>query len=202
MTVTVFGAGGFIGSHVVDRLLDGGRQVIAVDKDLSKLVAAGHPSLQVHQTDLRGDPAVIDTATQAATVVVNLVAYANPSLYVSSPLEVFELNFETNLEVVRACVRHRRRLIQYSSAEVYGTFELAGDRAEERVTPLTYGPIDKHRWIYACGKQLLERVIHAYGLEQRLDYTIVRPFNFIGPRLDYLVPPGAMGGPQIGRAHV
>jgi UDP-apiose/xylose synthase len=47
--------------------------------------------------------------------------------------------------------------------------------------------VEKHRWIYACAKQLLERVIHAYGLEHGFNYTIIRPFNFIGPKIDYLL---------------
>jgi len=49
---------------------------------------------------------------------------------------------------------------------------------------LVYGPIDKPRWIYACAKQLLDRVIHAYGMEQGLNYTLFRPFNWIGSGLD------------------
>src|SRR5262249_61603170 len=49
---------------------------------------------------------------------------------------------------------------------------------------LVLGPIDKPRWIYACAKQLLDRVIHAYGMEEGLDYTLFRPFNWIGAGLD------------------
>ena len=49
---------------------------------------------------------------------------------------------------------------------------------------LVYGPIDKPRWIYACSKQLLDRVICGYGMEQGLNYTLFRPFNWIGPGLD------------------
>jgi nucleoside-diphosphate-sugar epimerase len=49
------------------------------------------------------------------------------------------------------------------------------------------GPVNRHRWIYACSKQLLERVLHAYGLEAGFNYTIVRPFNFIGPKIDFLL---------------
>jgi nucleoside-diphosphate-sugar epimerase len=51
-------------------------------------------------------------------------------------------------------------------------------------TALIYGPINKPRWIYACAKQLMDRVIHAYGLEKGLDYTLFRPFNWIGSGLD------------------
>jgi nucleoside-diphosphate-sugar epimerase len=46
------------------------------------------------------------------------------------------------------------------------------------------GPINKPRWIYSCAKQLMDRVIHAYGMEQGLDYTLFRPFNWIGAGLD------------------
>ena len=59
------------------------------------------------------------------------------------------------------------------------------------------GPVQKQRWIYASSKQLLERIIYAHGLKGDLDYSIIRPFNFVGPRFDYLVPSGAKGGPRV-----
>jgi nucleoside-diphosphate-sugar epimerase len=51
-------------------------------------------------------------------------------------------------------------------------------------SPLVYGPIDKPRWIYACAKQLMDRVIWGYGAHHALDYTLFRPFNWIGAGLD------------------
>jgi nucleoside-diphosphate-sugar epimerase len=51
-------------------------------------------------------------------------------------------------------------------------------------SPLVYGPISKQRWIYACSKQLMDRVIWAYGAQQGLDFTLFRPFNWIGSGLD------------------
>jgi UDP-apiose/xylose synthase len=59
------------------------------------------------------------------------------------------------------------------------------------------GPVHKHRWIYAAAKGLLERVLHAHGLNSDLEYTIIRPFNFLGSRIDYLVAPGTTGGPRV-----
>lgn len=59
------------------------------------------------------------------------------------------------------------------------------------------GPTTKQRWIYASGKQYLERIIHAHGLLGEIDYTIVRPFNFVGPRFDYLVEAETLGGPRV-----
>jgi len=55
---------------------------------------------------------------------------------------------------------------------------------DEEESPLIVGPINKMRWIYSCGKQMLDRVIAAYGQEKGLRYTLFRPFNWIGPRLD------------------
>jgi nucleoside-diphosphate-sugar epimerase len=52
-----------------------------------------------------------------------------------------------------------------------------------------YGPINKPRWIYACAKQLMDRVIHGYGQQEGLQYTLFRPFNWIGPGLDSLHAP-------------
>jgi nucleoside-diphosphate-sugar epimerase len=54
---------------------------------------------------------------------------------------------------------------------------------------LVYGPIDKQRWIYASSKQLLDRVIYAYGVRDGVDYTLFRPFNWIGPKLDNVFEP-------------
>ena len=61
----------------------------------------------------------------------------------------------------------------------------ADEEFDEENSPLVLGPISKERWIYSCSKQLLDRVIWAYG-RQGLRFTLFRPFNWIGPRLDSL----------------
>jgi UDP-apiose/xylose synthase len=138
----------------------------------------------------------LEQVVRDADVVVDLIAHANPSIYVTAPLDVFELNFLQNLEIAKLCIRHGKKLIQYSSAEVYGK-ATTGERYSEDETDFVFGPTHKQRWIYAAGKALLERVLHAYGLSGDLEYTIVRPFNFIGPRIDYLVEANAVGGPRV-----
>ena len=60
---------------------------------------------------------------------------------------------------------------------------------DEETSPLVYGPVNKQRWIYAASKQLLDRVIYAYGVRDGFDYTLFRPFNFIGPNLDNVDEP-------------
>lgn len=53
------------------------------------------------------------------------------------------------------------------------------------------GPVSAQRWCYACAKQLVERMIYAHGTEHDLKFTIIRPYNWIGPRMDYI--PGVDG---------
>ena len=60
----------------------------------------------------------------------------------------------------------------------------ADDEFDPERSNLVLGPINKPRWIYACAKQLMDRVIHAYGQQDGLDYTLFRPFNWIGAGLD------------------
>src|SRR5208337_1717803 len=114
--------------------------------------------------------------------VLPLVAIATPATYVREPLRVFELDFEANLPIVRACVRHRKRVVFPSTSEVYGM--CGDDEFDSEASHLVLGPIAKPRWIYACAKQLMDRVIHAYGMQEGLDYTLFRPFNWIGAGLD------------------
>jgi UDP-apiose/xylose synthase len=210
MKVLSLGAGGFIGSHLTERLLSEGHEVLGVDTHADKLAACvGQPNFRFVQTDIGSRDFDMDAAVRDADLVIDLIAYANPGLYVKMPLEVFRLNFSENMRIAESCVRHGRRLIQFSSCEVYGKSVAGVAAAElkhpddprhatfaEDSSPMIMGPTTKHRWIYAAAKALLERVLHAYGLEERLDYTIIRPFNFIGPRIDYL-PSQQEGIPRV-----
>jgi len=195
--VAILGAGGFIGSHLVSHLLsDGKHVVVGLDTSNEKLADISTEDYIFYQADVRQVPDLLDEIIREADVVVDLIAHANPSMYVANPIDVFELNFMQNLHIAEVCMRHRKRLIQYSSAEVYGKAN-DGELYSEETTDLVMGPVSKQRWIYASAKMLLERVLYGYGVSGDLEYTIVRPFNFVGPRLDYLVPPGSMGGPRV-----
>jgi len=103
---------------------------------------------------------------------------------VREPLRVFELDFEANLPIVRAAVKYKKHLVFPSTSEVYGM--CPDDEFDPETSNLVCGPINKPRWIYACSKQLMDRVIAAYGMEQGLNYTLFRPFNWIGSGLDSL----------------
>jgi UDP-apiose/xylose synthase len=197
MTILLLGAGGFVGSHLVEHLLaSSGHDVVGLDVTDAKLAGIRSQHFTFYMADVRFAPELTDDLISRADVVVDLIAYANPSIYVSAPLDVFELNFVQNLSIVKSCIRHRKRLIQYSSAEVYGKAS-EGSSCREEGTDSVFGPVSKQRWIYATSKLLLERLLVAHGAEGSLDFTIVRPFNFVGPRIDYLVPPNTFGGPRV-----
>ena len=201
MKILVLGAGGFIGCHLTHRLLQERHAVTAVDLEMDKIAdSLNHPNLLFLQQDIRSPEWDLDRRVQDADLVIDLIAYANPGLYLIMPLEVFRLNFTENLKIAEACVRHGKRLVQFSTCEVYGRTAASLKNANladpedprlatfsEDTSEFILGPVSKHRWIYSCAKQLLERVLHAYGLETGFNYTIIRPFNFIGPKIDFLL---------------
>ena len=193
--ILLFGGGGFIGYNLIKGLINENNEIIVYDIDISKIVEFKN-NITLIQNDIRNDDN-IETLIKNTDIVIDLIAHANPSLYVKCPIDVFNLNFLENLKIVDFCIKYNKRLIQFSTCEVYGTTirpwvdneiqkELVTKPFNEETSPMIMGPVCKHRWIYAVGKSLLERVLHAYGLEDKLNYTIIRPFNFIGPKIDYL----------------
>src|SRR5712692_5495229 len=210
MKILSLGAAGFIGSHLTHRLLKEGHTVTALDLDVEKVTdCLEHPNLTFLQQDIRSPKFDLDQLVRDHDLVIDLIAYANPGLYLRIPLEVFRLNFTENLKIAEACVRHGKRLIQFSTCEVYGRTAASLPNANladpedpihatfaEDSSEYILGPVVKHRWIYSCAKQLLERVLHAYGIEQGFNYTIIRPFNFIGPKIDFL-PQEKEGIPRV-----
>ncbi|MGO4477793.1 bifunctional UDP-4-keto-pentose/UDP-xylose synthase, partial [Massilia sp. 2TAF26] len=119
-------------------------------------------------------------------VILPLVAIATPSTYVQAPLRVFELDFEANLPIVRSAAKYGKHLVFPSTSEVYGMCH--DEEFDPENSELVYGPINKPRWIYACSKQLMDRVIWGYGMEG-LNFTLFRPFNWIGAGLDSIHTP-------------
>ena len=86
--------------------------------------------------------------------------------------------------MVRLCAKYDKRIIFPSTSEVYGMCTDSDFDEDESV--LITGPICKQRWIYSTSKQLLDRVIWAYGARDNLQFTLFRPFNWMGGRLDTL----------------
>ena len=144
----------------------------------------GRPNFFFSEGDISIHREWIEYHIRKCDMVLPLVAIATPIEYVRNPLRVFELDFEENLRVVRYCVKYGKRVIFPSTSEVYGMCD--EKEFDEDQSKLVLGPIRIQRWIYSCSKQLLDRVIWAYGSHGGLKFTLFRPFNWIGPRLDSL----------------
>jgi nucleoside-diphosphate-sugar epimerase len=182
--ILILGVNGFIGHHLSRHILDGTDwDVYGMDMQADRIAdLVSEPRFHFFEGDITINKEWIEYHIKKCDTVLPLVAIATPATYVREPLRVFELDFEANLPIVRACVRHRKRIIFPSTSEVYGM--CADTEFDAEASELVLGPINKPRWIYSCAKQLMDRVIHAYGMEQGLDYTLFRPFNWIGAGLD------------------
>jgi nucleoside-diphosphate-sugar epimerase len=97
------------------------------------------------------------------------------------------LDFEANLPIVRSAAKYGKHLVFPSTSEVYGMCH--DEEFDPEESELICGPINKPRWIYSCAKQLMDRVIWGYGMEDNLNFTLFRPFNWIGAGLDSIHTP-------------
>ncbi|MBN1766082.1 MAG: bifunctional UDP-4-amino-4-deoxy-L-arabinose formyltransferase/UDP-glucuronic acid oxidase ArnA [Sedimentisphaerales bacterium] len=184
--VLILGVNGFIGSALSERLLkDGNYEVHGMDLYSNYIRhLMGKPGFHFEEGDISIHREWIEYHVKKCDIIVPLVAIATPIEYTRNPLRVFELDFEENLRIVRYSVKYQKRIIFPSTSEVYGMCE--EEEFNEDTSRLVLGPIRMQRWIYSSCKQLLDRVIWAYGQQQGLRFTLFRPFNWIGPRLDSL----------------
>jgi len=212
MRLVIVGCGGFIGSHLLDALLpDPSVRIGGWDPQTDKISHhLSNPNVNIRQNPLTSaaDLAEFKDVIRSADAVVNLAAICNPSEYNVNPINVIRSNFIEPLKIVDACVEQQKWLVHFSTSEVYGRtlasytndtsyanpdlYELSEDS-----TPLIMGPIRNQRWSYAAAKQLMERYIYGQHREAGLPYTIVRPLNFFGPRMDFIPGRDGEGVPRV-----
>ncbi len=187
--ILILGVNGFIGHHLSQAIIAGTDwEIYGMDMQTDRIAdLLGEPRFHFFEGDITINREWIEYHVKKCDVVLPLVAIATPATYVREPLRVFELDFEANLPIVRAAVRYHKRVVFPSTSEVYG---MCGDAEfDPERSNLVLGPINKPRWIYSCAKQLMDRVIHGYGQQEGLDYTLFRPFNWIGAGLDSINAP-------------
>lgn len=184
--VLILGVNGFIGNHLTERLLrEDDYEVYGLDIGSDAIDRfLNHPRFHFVEGDISIHSEWIEYHVKKCDVILPLVAIATPIEYTRNPLRVFELDFEENLRIIRYCVKYRKRIIFPSTSEVYGM--CTDNSFDEDSSNLIVGPVNKPRWIYSVSKQLLDRVIWAYGEKEGLRFTLFRPFNWMGPRLDSL----------------
>jgi nucleoside-diphosphate-sugar epimerase len=185
MKVFIIGINGFIGSHLAEAILsqtDWELSGFDLYSDNIRGLLRNDRFLTFRSGDVFKASWQIEEQIDECDVILPLAGVAKPAYYLKKPIWTFELDFEQNFRIVRMCSAYDKRLIFPSTSEVYG---LSGDgELSEDTSPLITGPISKMRWIYSCSKQMMDRMIFAYGQEHGLRFSIFRPFNWTGPRLD------------------
>ncbi len=196
-TIGIFGANGFIGHHLVRRVLaTTDWKIIGCDLKNERVEDLIDGDRFIFKTiDIRSELEAVEDLVRSVDIVLPLAAIATPSLYLERPLWVFELDFEANLRIVRFCAKYGKRVIWPSTSEVYGMCD--DNEFDPDTSNLTMGPINKERWIYSCAKQLMDRVVWAYGAHEGLQFTIFRPFNWVGEGLDDIKNVGKSGARAI-----
>lgn len=187
MKILILGVNGFIGHHLIKRILAEKNDwtVYGMDLGSDRLgQTLNNPRFHFLEGDIAINKEWIEYQIKKCDVVIPLVAIATPKLYVEDPIAVYNLDFEMNVNIIKQCVKYYKRVVFPSTSEVYGA--CTDPEFKEDESFLVVGPINKERWIYSCCKQLLDRVIYGYGTRGHLEFTLFRPFNWIGPRLDSL----------------
>ena len=183
MKVLITGGCGFVGSHLGERLLADGHDVVALD-DLSTGSLSNVESFRDHPRfrtviDSVMNDALTGTLVDDADLVFHLAAAVGVKLIVERPVHTIETNVHGTDIVLKHAVRTRTPVFITSSSEVYGKSTHVPFRED---ADLVLGPTSKHRWAYACSKLIDEFLALAYWKEQSLPVIVVRLFNTVGPR--------------------
>jgi UDP-glucose 4-epimerase len=183
MRSLVTGGAGFIGSHLCERLLERGHDVWALD-DLSTgrlenlRTFERHPRFRFLEGNVMDQSLVTGLVAQSDRVF-HLAAAVGVKYVLENPLRSLITNIRGTESVLQACAEHARRVVVFSSSEVYGKgVSVPFSEDDDRLM----GPTRKLRWSYAAGKAVDECLAQAYWQQQQLPVTVVRCFNTCGPR--------------------
>lgn len=181
--IIVTGGAGFIGSHLVERLLREGRRVVVIDDlstgSLANLAGvSGQAQLRVISSRISGCGELPELVKGAASIY-HLAAAVGVELVVKQPIHAIRTNLRETEVLLEAIAPHGVPLLLTSTSEVYGK-SVRSEFSEE--DDLLIGPPHQSRWSYACSKLMDEFLALAFAQERGLPVTIVRLFNTVGPR--------------------
>ena len=181
--ILVTGGAGFIGAHLVERLLRAGQSVVVID-DFSTgsrenlHAVKKNPRLRVVRAKISGCKELPRLAANAE-FIFHLAATVGVELVVKSALHVLEASFNETQILLRAAAKNSTPLLLTSTSEVYGKSAKPEFGEDD---DLLIGPPGQSRWSYACSKLTDEFLALAYAREKQLPVTIARLFNTVGPR--------------------
>jgi nucleoside-diphosphate-sugar epimerase len=179
----ITGGAGFVGSHLAERLLADGHEVMVLDN-----LSTGSIDNIAHLKNVAGFSYAIDSVTNEpllaemidrSDVVFHLAAAVGVKLIVEQPVHTLETNVHGTEVVLKHANKKKKLVFIASTSEVYGK---SVDVPFRETSDLVLGPTAKHRWAYACSKLIDEFLALAYWKERKLPVVIVRLFNTVGPR--------------------
>lgn len=181
MRFLVTGGAGFIGSHLVDRLVAEGHQVTVIDnlstgslKNLDQSI----PKIEFHQADILNYE-LVDQLVAKSDVIFHMAAAVGVKNIIDNPIQSLASNYNGSENVLLASAKHNKRLFIASTSEVYGkNLNQPLSETHDRVV----GPPQKLRWTYSDAKALEEALAYALFLKENLRVTTLRFFNTVGPR--------------------
>lgn len=183
MKALITGGAGFIGSHLAERLLEQGDEVIAIDNlstgNIRNLEGVlDHPKFQFVHDDVRN----VQTAhilVEQSTTIFHLAAAVGVQLIVDEPVHTIETNIHGTEVVLNVANKFHKRVLLASTSEVYGKSDRIPFREDDDTT---LGATRFSRWSYACSKAIDEFLGLAYHEQYRLPVVVARFFNTVGPR--------------------
>ena len=183
MKILITGGAGFVGSHLADKLHNDGHEVTVIDN-----LSTGRYSNIEHLEGKDGFRLIIDTILNAKLMeeliresdrVFHMASAVGVRLIMEQPVKTIETIFHGTDVVLGLCARYRKRVLIPSTSEVYGKGTSVPFREDDDILK---GSTSKHRWAYACAKELDEFLALAHWKESRLPVVVVRLFNTVGPR--------------------
>lgn len=183
MKTLVTGGAGFIGSHLCEKILERGDNVIALDN----LSTGCLDNIRICMENSRfrfvqgsaGNQTLLDELTEQCDLVYHLAAAVGVQLIVAEPVQTIQTNLRTCQAVFSAAAKFGRRVLLTSSSEVYGKGQAVPFREDDDAL---LGPTCVSRWSYAVSKTIDEHLGLAYHRQCSLPVIIVRLFNTVGPR--------------------
>ena len=194
ITVALVGCGGFIGCHLLRALLERTQwRIFGVDLDSYRIQEfLSNSRFEFLSADL-AEPAVVERIARYP-VVVNLAAICTPGRYMAEAAEVIRSNYNHPAALADACAQSGSWLIHFSTSEIYGKTAADSSALVEDESEIVLGPVTASRWSYATAKLLTERYLAGLA---GLNWTVVRPFNFVGPYMDFMPGVDGEGIPRV-----
>lgn len=181
--ILVTGGAGFVGSHLVERLLTEGHQVTVIDDCSTGAVE----NLAAHRNDSRLDLRVrkvsdcveLTDIVRRADFIFHLAAAVGVELVINSPIRTIQTNLRETEALLEAAGSSGTPVLLASTSEVYGK---SSKPVFAETDDLLIGPPTLGRWSYACSKLMDEFLAMAYFNERGLPVIVARLFNTVGPR--------------------